>query len=199
MKQIKLIRRLKTGLAAIAVSALIVPGAASALPITLSGSVSDVQAFGDSPFNVGDPLSGMFDVDIAADNSFSAAGLNQFSLTVGPAVFNLSGSDFGAFSGQLSNDGTTLTDFVVASSFVPVPGLDGSYALGFNGVDQPFSVNGLGSIASGNFAATVGGGGQPMPAPVAEPSAFFLFVLAVLGLGAVVHARQSRFAKCRSI
>ena len=199
MKQMNIIRRFKTGLAAIAVSLIVVPGVAGALPITLSGSVSNVQAFGGSPFTVGDSLSGVFDVDVAADNSFGTSSLNQFSLTVGPAVFNLSASDFGTFSGQLSDDNATLTDFVVASSFVPVPGLDGTYALGFNGVNQPFSVNGSGSIASGNFAAAVGNGGQPGPAPVAEPSAFLLFMLAVLGLGAAVRARCTRFAERRII
>lgn len=191
MKQSDMAHRLFSVIATALVFAMLVPGIANATSIKLSGNVDNVQAFGGSPFSAGDPLSGMFNVNIGVDNTFRAGDLTSFSLTTGPAMFNLSSSDFPTFSGQLSADGTTLTDFAVLSNFLSVPGLSGQYALGFNGVDQPFSVTGFTSIVSGKFAATVGGGGS---ATVAEPSSLALFILATLALGYTVLRRRHGLA-----
>jgi hypothetical protein len=169
--------------------ACVLPVAANATPIHFSGSVNSVQALGTSPFTVGDKLSGSVNINIESDHSFNLGDLNAFDLTVGPAEFNLSSSDFASLNGQVSSNGATLTDFSLASDFVSVPGLSAQYGLGFNGVGQPFSVTGTdGAIVSGDFTATVGG-----VTPVPEPPMLALFGLSVLALGfGVRRRRQSR-------
>ncbi len=183
MNQSKMIRRLLSKAAWTLALIVALPTVASAVPISLSGSVDEVSGFGTSPFQVGDSLNGLFNVNADPDNSFQIDDLLDFTLTIGPATFNLTGADFSSFNGQLSTDGSMLTDFAVASQFVAASGVDGLFALGFNGVNQPFSVTGFTSIASGGFSANVGAVAVP------EPSLLVMFGFVTLALGFAARRR----------
>lgn len=184
MKQTNMIRLLLSRVALTLALSVAIPAVAIAVPISLSGEVDNIIGFGTSPFEVGDPLTGLFKVNVDPDNSFGVDDLLEFTLTVGPATFNLTGADFGSFNGQLSDDGSTLIDFSLASQFVTLPGLSGTFALGFNGVNQPFVVNAVTSLATGGFTANV------RTAAVPEPSMLALFAFITLALGFAARGRR---------
>lgn len=191
MKQTNMIRLLLSRAALTLALSVALPAVASAVPISLSGSVDQVTVFdGTSPFEVGDPLSGLFNVDVDPDNTFDAGDLLDFTLTVGPATFNLTGDDFVNFNGQLSNDGSTLTFFSVISTPVPASGVSGSFLLTFNNPTLPFVVIGTTNDPSDAITITGDFSANVRTAAVPEPPMLALFAFITLALGFAARRRR---------
>lgn len=181
MKPIAKIRRRFVATATAVVLAAGIPGLASAVPINLSGTINEIGGFDGTPFNVGDSVAGAFNVDLAADNSFNLSSLTDFSLAIGAVEFNNFPTSPRAivFNGQVSDDGSTVTDFSLRSFFGSASNMDHAYALQFSSARNQFSATDTPFLAKGSFAATVA---NAAPADVSEPSSLALFGLAVAGL-----------------
>lgn len=177
--------------------AMMIPGLASAVPINVNGSIDTVFSLvgADSPFSVGDPITGSFDVDFGADNSFRVGNtvtdpvgsLSNFELTVGPATFALDTSDFTKINGRLSDDGSMLTQLVLDTYYIDV-GLNQDYTLQVQNGDSGLLYVGGGPIIHGPITTTVGTNSTPVP----EPGSFALLGFAILLVGVVACRQRSR-------
>lgn len=195
MYQIKNRKRLGS-LASALMFAVAIPGVASAVPISLSGNLDTVFSLSGapSPFSVGDPVSGGFDLDFGADNTFdvgnaitdSAGSVSDFSVTVGPATFNVDPADITQLSGRLSDDGTTLDNLFLDTSYLDV-GLGQNYKLQIQNSPDILYVDG-GPLIHAPITATVNTNATAVP----EPGSLALFGLGALLIGISAYRLRSK-------
>ena len=164
------------------------PSMASATQIELTGVVTKSLHFGSSPFAVGDPVSGLFNVDTSRGGNFYLSGLEgNFYLKVGTAVFDLTPEQLQGLGGSVTSDGMLEHLSLISDSRLVVPGLSGTFALAFNGVNQPFSLLGsLGTSTDGDFSGQVVTAVNDVP----EPSSFTLLAMALGALGFAAGKRK---------
>ena len=192
--------RIRRALVVCGVVAVVAPGLAQAAFIDFTGEVLEGgNGAGDPrlpmPFAVGDPLTGVFELDdaaVAPGATFGYADLISTSFSVGQTEFNL--ADFSPFfffngRGQISDDGTGLSFLDVGTlssgSYLNCDGCSLSLAVGDDstgvfGVSVPGSSSGNGGFVTGDLSATV-----RQTADVPEPAtmAVFMFALALVGAG----------------
>lgn len=170
--------------------AVTIPGVASAVPISLSGNLDTVFSLvgASSPFSVGDPVSGGFDLDFGADDSFNVGNaiadpvgsVSDFNVTVGPATFNVNPASITQLSGHLSDDGTSLDNLFLDTSYLDV-GLNQNYKLQIQSSPTILYVGG-GPIIHAPITTTVGTNATAVP----EPDSLTLFGLGALLIGASI-------------
>lgn len=172
--------------AATAALLLALPMIAGATTIGLSGTINNVDALSPIGVAVGDAVTGSFDVDLDAANSFAIDDLNFFDFAVGANQFDLTSGDFVNFSGALSADGSTVDAFSFLTGFVSATN-GSSFVLAFDVNNQPFSITGFTGIGNAVLAANVAD-----VAAVPEPRAVAMLslALALLGLGVIARRRQ---------
>lgn len=188
------IRKHLYGAAATLMLAIMIPSVASAVPtnaytVTVNGNIdtSFNLSGGPTPFNVGDPVTGSFDLTVGADNAFDVGNtvnnpigsLSNFYLTVGSVVFDLNTSDFTEVSGNLSADGLQVEQLFLDTYYLDV-GLDRQLTLQVQGPPDLLYVGNAG-ITHAPITTTVSAQATAVPEP--GSLAMLSFGLLLIGVG----------------